>query len=229
MTRFGVTSFLPTIITSPLETVAKAQSIVTEDPGKDFRGARPLGLHLEGPFLSPFKKGTHTESLLLEPSIERIENWYSDNGVSLVTLAPELPNALPVIKELVKRGIVVSAGHSNATYEEAMQGSKPGSHTAPISSTPNPLNHRKPGLVGALLTNPTMPVGIVPDGFHIHPAVVNIVWQLKRSQYLTLVTDALAGLGMPPAGTLSVTSRSSWTKRSPGNPMERFRQHPWRG
>ena len=199
MARFGVTSFLPTIITSPLETVAKAQEVVTRDPGSDFYGARPLGLHAEGPFLNALKKGTHPEELLLEPSLDRIQNWSVENGIKLVTLAPELPNALPVIRELVKRGVVVSAGHSNATYEEAIKGFEAGiTYGTHIFNAQSPLNHRNPGLVGALLSNKTIPVGIVTDGVHVHPAAVDIVWQIKKSEYLTVVTDALVGLGMPP-------------------------------
>ena len=199
MPRFGVTSFLPTIITSPLDTVAAAQVVVMENPGNDFCGACPLGLHVEGPFLNPIKKGTHSENLLLEPSIERIQNWTAEKGIRLVTLAPELPNALPVIRELVKRGIVVSAGHSNATYEQAIRGFEAGiTYGTHIFNAQSPLQHREPGLVGALLEKSTIPVGIVPDGIHVHPAAVDIVWQLKGSKYLTLVTDALVGLGMPP-------------------------------
>ena len=197
--RFGVTSFLPTIITSPLETVAKAQSIVTQDPGKDFVGASPIGLHVEGPFLNPAKKGTHSEKLMREPALVLVEDWTLANGVRLVTLAPERPNALPVIRELAKRGITVSAGHSNATYAEAMQGFEAGiTYGTHVFNAQSPLHHREPGLVGALLSNKNIPVGIVPDGIHVHPAAIEVVWEIKGSQYLTLVTDALVGLGMPP-------------------------------
>ena len=197
--KFGVTTFLPTIITSPLETVAEAQSVVIKDPGKDFVGACPLGLHVEGPFLNPIKKGTHSESLIRDPELGLVENWTLENGVRLVTLAPEKPHALEVIKELAGRGITVSAGHSNATYAEAMKGFEAGiTYGTHIFNAQSPLHHREPGLVGALLSNKTIPVGIVPDGIHVHPAAIEIVWEIKGSQYLTLVTDALVGLGMPP-------------------------------
>ena len=197
--KFGVTTFLPTIITSPLETVAEAQSVVTKDPGKDFMGACPLGLHVEGPFLNPIKKGTHSEALIRDPELGLVENWTLENGVRLVTLAPEKPHALEVIKELAGRGITVSAGHSNATYAEAMKGFEAGiTYGTHIFNAQSPLHHREPGLVGALLSNKAIPVGIVPDGIHVHPAAIEIVWEIKGSQYLTLVTDALVGLGMPP-------------------------------
>lgn len=197
--RFGVTSFLPTIITSPFETISKAQKVVMQDPGDDFSGAIPLGLHVEGPFLNPIKKGTHSEELIQEPSLDHIKNWTLESGVRLVTLAPEQPKAFQVIRELVIRGIVVSAGHSNATYEQANQGFEAGiTYGTHIFNAQSPLHHREPGLVGALLANPSIPVGIVPDGIHIHPSIVEIVWKIKGNQHLTIVTDALVGLGMPP-------------------------------
>jgi len=199
MPQFGVTSFLPTIITSPLETISKAQEIVKQDPGDEFCGAQPLGLHVEGPFINPAKKGTHSEKLIQDGSLEIIKDWTVDKGIKLVTLAPEQPNALQVVRELVSRGIIVSAGHSNATYDQALQGFEAGiSYGTHIFNAQSPLQHREPGLVGALLANDAMPVGIIPDGIHVHPSVIEIVWKIKGSQYLTLVTDALVGLGMPP-------------------------------
>ena len=200
ITRFGVTSFLPTIITSPLETVTNAQAVVTKDPGKDFVGASPLGLHVEGPFLNPIKKGAHPESLIQPPSLKSVEDWSLDNGIRLVTLAPENPNALDVVKALVKRGVIVSAGHSNATYAEAMQGFEAGiTYGTHIFNAQSPLHHREPGLVGALLSTKSISVGIIPDSYHVHPAAVDIVWEVKGSQHLTLVSDAIEGLGLPPA------------------------------
>lgn len=197
--QFGVTSFLPTIITSPLETIARAQKIVKQKPGSDFCGAMPLGLHVEGPFLNPVKKGTHSEGLLRIPYMDDIRNWTVENGIRLVTLAPEQTGALDIIRELKRRGIVVSAGHSNATYLQALQGFEAGiSYGTHIFNAQSPLNHRDPGLPGALLLGSNIPVGIIPDGIHIHPAVIDLVWRLKGNENLTLVTDALIGLGMPP-------------------------------
>ncbi len=94
--RLGVTAFLPTIITSPLETVARAQRVMAMQPG-DFRGAVPLGLHVEGPFLNPLRKGAHNPTYMRAPSPTDIANWSPEHGVRLVTLAPELPGALEVI------------------------------------------------------------------------------------------------------------------------------------
>ncbi|MCB0229532.1 MAG: N-acetylglucosamine-6-phosphate deacetylase, partial [Anaerolineae bacterium] len=116
--RWGVTALLPTVITSPLERIALAQQVVQREPA-GFRGATPLGLHVEGPFLNPQKKGAHNPAYLQLPALEAVAGWSPQTGVRLVTLAPELPGALPVIAALATRGVLVSAGHSTATFEEA--------------------------------------------------------------------------------------------------------------
>ncbi len=123
--RYGVTSFLPTIITSPLETVAAAQSIVCRPP-TGFHGAEPLGLHVEGPFLNPARKGAHNADYLRLPTVDAVAGWSPETGIRLVTLAPELPGALDVVAALRARGVLVSAGHSMATYAEAERGVRRG-------------------------------------------------------------------------------------------------------
>ena len=136
--RYGVTAFLPTIITSPLEKVAAAQRVVTEGDPHGFRGRAPLGLHVEGPFLNPQKKGAHNPKYLRlpEPSMT-LRNWSPETGVRLVTLAPELPGALEVIVALTERGVLVSEGHSMATYDRGRGRVRRGRRaTARTSSTP---------------------------------------------------------------------------------------------
>ncbi|HQL37939.1 MAG TPA: hypothetical protein PKV95_00555, partial [Anaerolineaceae bacterium] len=106
----GVTGFLPTIITSPLEMAERAMQTLQAGAPKDWRGARPLGLHLEGPFLNPVKKGAHNPQHLRPPDLRRLGDWTRENGVLLVTLAPELPGADALVESLASRGVVVSAG-----------------------------------------------------------------------------------------------------------------------
>ena len=118
----GVTSFLPTIITSPHATVMQALEVLHQGPPAGWRGARPLGVHLEGPMINPGKKGAHNAEYILPPSLDVIEGWSRANGVILVTLAPELEGALDVVRELRDRKVNVSAGHSLATYEQAVLG-----------------------------------------------------------------------------------------------------------
>jgi len=197
--RYGITSFLPTIITSPLETIAAAQQVLAGGTPAGFRGATPLGLHVEGPFLNPAKKGAHNPAHLRPPSLDAAADWTPQQAVRLVTLAPELPGAVDVVKILVERGVVVSAGHSLATYAQAQAAFEAGvTYGTHLFNAMPPLAHREPGLPGALLTNPALTVGLIPDGIHVHPAVIALIWAAKGGARLTLVTDAMAALGMSP-------------------------------
>ena len=195
----GVTAFLPTVVTSPAATVVAAQRVMAQGPPPGFSGAKPLGLHVEGPFLNPAKKGAHNPAYLRTPNLEATANWSPEQNVRLVTMAPELDGATEVIAALAERGVVVSAGHSLADYDQALgglaAGLKYGTH---LFNAMPPLEHRLPGLPGALLTDPRATVGLIPDGIHVHPAVVSLVWQILGNKRLTLVTDAMAALGMPP-------------------------------
>jgi N-acetylglucosamine-6-phosphate deacetylase len=197
--QYGVTAFLPTIITSPLETVAHAQEVLRLGPLPSYRGASPLGLHIEGPFLNPQKRGAHNLSYLRPPDLAIASEWRLDKCVRLVTLAPELPGALELIRVLNQQGVVVSAGHSLASLNEALAafeaGVRYGTH---LFNAMPPLDHRQPGLVAALLSDPRITPGLIPDGIHVHPAMVAMVWRLTGPGRLSLVTDAMAALGMPP-------------------------------
>jgi N-acetylglucosamine-6-phosphate deacetylase len=197
--RYGVTSFLPTIITSPLEKIAAGQAIVTGGQPSGFRGARPLGLHVEGPFLNPAKKGAHNPKYLRAPDAAAVAAWSPATGIRLVTMAPELPGALEVISALSSRGVLVGAGHSNATFEQAVAafdaGARYGTH---LFNAMSALGHRDPGLPGALLTDPRPTVGIIADGVHTHRSAIKLAWQALGAHRMNLVTDAMAALGMPP-------------------------------
>lgn len=194
--QFGVTSFLPTIITSPLATVKKVQTVLGRRPST-FQGAEPLGLHLEGPFLNPQKKGAHDAEFMQLPSLELVADWSPENQVRLVTLAPERPLALDVITALAQRGVVVSAGHSMATYEQALAGFEAGiRYGTHLFNAMPPLHHREPGLAAALLADERLTIGLIPDGIHVHPALIKTVWQAVGPR-VNVVTDAISALGMP--------------------------------
>lgn len=197
--RYGVTAFLPTIITSPPEKVALAQEVVTGPRPAGFRGAEPLGLHVEGPFLDPQKKGAHNPAYLRPPSLEAAAGWSPETGVRLVSLAPELPGALEVIRALAGRGVLVGAAHSIATYDEAVAGFDAGiRYGTHLFNAMPALGHRHPGLPGALLAEDRVTVGMIVDGIHVHPAVVKLVWRMLGPGRLNLVTDAMAALDMAP-------------------------------
>lgn len=201
--RYGVTAFLPTIITAPLAVSRAAQDVLRDGPPRGYRGAVPLGLHVEGPFLHPQKKGAHNPAHLRTPAPDLVADWSPQTGVALVTLAPELPGALETIAALVGRGVVVSAGHSTATYAQAQAGFAAGIRygTHLFNAMPT-LHHREPGLAAALLTAPQITVGLITDDIHVHPDLVRLVWQVLGPERLNLVSDAMAALGMPPGDYL---------------------------
>lgn len=192
--RFGVTAFLPTIITSPLETVTEAQKVLAAEPPISPH-ATPLGLHVEGPFLNPSKKGAHNPAHLRPIEVDAVADWTAVKGVQLVTLAPELAGAQQLIAKLTAAGVVVSAGHSAATYGEGIAafeaGVRYGTH---LYNAMPPLHHREPGLVGALLADGRPMIGIIPDGVHVHPAMIKFTWQLAAER-INIVTDAMAAMG----------------------------------
>lgn len=205
----GVTAFLPTLVTGPPETVPRALDVLEAGPPDGYLGATPLGWHLEGPMLSPARRGVHDPRWLRPPSAAVIEGWTRDAGVRMVTLAPELDGAGPVLRELVSRGVVVSIGHSDATFEEAAAafdaGAAAGTH---LFNAMSGLHHRAPGVVGAILTRAGVAAGLIVDGVHVHPAAVATAWRMKGPSGVALVTDAVAtmGAGAGTAGRLGASA-----------------------
>jgi N-acetylglucosamine-6-phosphate deacetylase len=202
----GVTSFLPTIITSSFDSYPQRLAEARE-AARAAHGAEVLGVHLEGPYLSPRRSGAHDPSLLRPIDVDEIGAWAEPDIVRVVTLAPELPGAAAAIKALRSRGILVSAGHSNATYDEALtafdDGIAWGTH---LYNAMSALGHREPGLIGALLAGP-VPVGVIADGVHSHPAMVRVAYRCKGPQGIAIVTDAMEAMGMAP-GTYRLAGRS---------------------
>lgn len=194
----GVTGFLPTCITSPFDSYARWLRSAAE-AGLAATGARPLGIHLEGVYFSPHKTGAHNPVYMRPIDVgEMLHQYVAHPGVRIVTLAPELEGALEAIRALRARGIIASAGHSNATFAETQQAIEAGiGWGTHIFNAMRDLRHREPGIAAALLLAP-IPVGIIVDGVHLHPAVVQMAYRLKGAQGLTLVTDAMAATGMAP-------------------------------
>ena len=200
--RFGVTAWLPTIVTTPDGVIERAFDALAAGPPEGWRGARPLGLHLEGPFLSAPKRGAHREELLRVPSLDAIAGWTRERGVVVVTIAPDLPGALEVIAALVERGVIVSLGHTPATALQATAAIDAGARwVTHLFNAMAPLHHREPGLVGVALSDERLHVGLIPDGVHVDPLVVKST-QRALGERLTIVTDAVAALGLP-TGTQS--------------------------
>ena len=210
LSRFGIDVFLPTIISSPPGTVEKALAVLAAGPPEQYQGARPFGLHLEGPMLAPSRRGTHPTEFLRMPSLEVIAGWTAAAGVSMVTMAPELPGARAVVEALLSEGVVVALGHSAATYEEATAAFSWGiTHVTHLFNAMAPFDHREPGPIGALLGQERVTAGLIVDGIHVHPATVAAAWKWLRPNRLVLVSDAMAAAGLGDGsfsiGTVPVT------------------------
>lgn len=193
----GVTAFLPTIITSPPEFYPKA--IAAFEAAKDAAGARPLGLHVEGPFLSPQRHGAHRRDLIENASPRLLDTLLATDAVRLVTLASERTDAPELIRTLTERGILISLGHTDATYEQFEAGVGAGARMAThLYNAMSPFGHRAPGAIGAALTDHRVAVGLIADGVHAHPASLRLAFRAKGASAIALVSDMMAAAGMPP-------------------------------
>lgn len=192
--RFGTTGLLPTLISDDVQVMRAAIAATRQAISEGVPGV--LGIHLEGPYIAPARKGTHDANKFRVPDAAEIALAASlDNGVTLLTLAPErVP--LESIRALVERGVVVAAGHTAASYEEARAGLEAGIRGfTHLYNAMSPLTGREPGAVGAALEDRDSWVGIIADGVHVHPASLRVALATKPRGKVMLVTDA-----MPPVG-----------------------------
>ncbi len=196
----GTTGLLATLITAPLPALRAAlerlHEAQTQAQGQGQSGL--LGAHLEGPFLSPARRGTHPLEHLKEPDVQALDGLLAglEGVVKLITLAPELPHGLRLIEAARGRGLVVSLGHSDATHAQAIDAFRRGAALVThLFNAMRPFHHREPGLTGAALLEPVS-VGLIVDGVHVHPKAVELVWRLKGPERLILITDAMSATGM---------------------------------
>ncbi len=197
--RHGVTSFLPTAVSAPLESLRHfADDVRAWLPAAPANGAEPLGFNLEGPFLAEARRGAHDPAHLRSPAdIDAADLDDVLDGLRLITIAPELPGALALITQLADRGVAVSLGHSAATIDEARAGYAAGAMSAThLFNAMSGFDHRAPGLVVAALTEDASYVELIADAIHVHPALWPIITRLKPVDRLLLVSDAIG-----PAGT----------------------------
>lgn len=209
LTTHGVTGYFPTTVAAPLdqtctalERIADAIEAAQAPPtvNGDQAQALPLGIHLEGPFLSHKRRGVHPPENLVEPTLEIFERlWQAARGrVRMMTIAPELPGAIEVIAEAARRSVCVSIGHSDATMETSRVAVEAGArHATHTFNAMRPLDHREPGIIGEVLTNEQLSADIIADGIHTAPEIVKLFMNAKGIERAVLITDAIAAAGMP--------------------------------
>ncbi len=199
----GVTSYLPTTVTAPEDRILKSLEHLGKAIARNHRRgdrARPLGIHLEGPFISHAKRGVHPPENLARPSKEALQRYWQASGgtIRMMTIAPELPGATETIERATTLGVHCSIGHSDATYDQAKSGIAAGAdHATHTFNAMRVLDHREPGILGAVLTDQRLTADIIADGVHVDPAVVKLFLDAKGPERAILITDAISATGMP--------------------------------
>ncbi len=203
----GVVAYQPTVITLPEAKITTAlESLAAHRPGRP--GPHIIGMHLEGPFLSPMRAGAHDPASMAEPDLELAHRLLEAGPVTMMTLAPERPGALELLDLLIGRGVVVSCGHSDATAAEGHAAFERGATALThLFNAQPPLHHRDPGIAGAALSRKDVTVSIIVDGFHLADEAVQLA--LAAPAPAALITDAISAAGQPegtyPLGDRAVT------------------------
>ncbi len=200
----GTGSFLATTVTAPVDTTLRSLSglakLIEGSATSTTPAAKPIGIHLEGPFLSHAKRGVHPPDLLLAPDIAVFDRMFeaAEGHVRLMTLAPELPGATELAAHATARGVRVSVGHSNATDDETRAAIAAGAVSATHTfNAMRPLDHREPGILGVTLATDSLFAELICDGIHNAPELVRIWWKCKGQDRAILITDAMSAAGMP--------------------------------
>ena len=202
----GTTSFVPTTLSAAPEVLSKSlqglRTVLASWQARPVEGAaEPLGIHLEGPFISPERRGAHLAADLQNPSIPIFQQFLDAAGDSLriLTLAPELAGAAELQQYAMMRGVCVALGHSNATYEQAIKAIDAGAaHAVHVFNAMRPFAHRDPGILGAALTDDRIRAEVIADGVHVSPAALRLLVRAKGASRTVLVTDAVSATGMCP-------------------------------
>lgn len=204
LAEFGTTSFLATTVTAATDDTCRAAEGVARYVAKQHEadpvGAEVLGIHFEGPFLSKERRGVHPPELLQLPSAPVLERLLkaSAGNARILTMAPELFGAAPCMDAAKKAGLVVSMGHTDATYEQARAAIASGTrHATHVYNAMRPFTHRDPGVIGAVLTSPEVSAELIADGIHVDEVAMKILLQAKGAGRVILISDGISATGMP--------------------------------
>src|SRR5262245_21757513 len=187
----GVAGFLATFVSTPKQEILASLETVKKIQGSE-KGAKILGVHLEGPFLHPERKGAHNPTHLRPPDLNEIKEWIAagEGIVKLVTIAPELPGADEAVRFLVKKGVRVSMGHTTATFEQAAAAKKLGVKSVThLFNAMNPVHHRTPGMVGFPLIDDDLYTEVIADGVHVSDEIVKLIFRSRPKKKIILISD----------------------------------------
>lgn len=199
----GVANFLATTVTAPIDATLRALEGIAsaiEASQKECNGARAVGIHLEGPFISHAKRGVHPPAAIQKPSVELFERFQqaARGHIKLMTIAPESEGALDLIRHATAKGVRVSIGHSDATAAEARAGIAAGAVSATHTfNAMRKLDHREPGIAGVVLDDHELYAELICDGIHVAPEFARLWWNAKGEDHAILVTDGISATGMP--------------------------------
>jgi N-acetylglucosamine-6-phosphate deacetylase len=196
--RFGVTGFLATTVFKPGQENQHLR-LAAKYVGRDLGGANLLGIHLEGPFISKANKGMISSECITEPSVELLQEIYdlTKGHLKMMTIAPEIPGSLKIIECLVADGTIASFGHSEAVYEQTLDGFKAGiSHVTHLFNAMSSLHHRSPGPLLAIFENKDVTTQLITDGVHIHPAVLRFAFDTLGPNRIIPITDGMKAIGL---------------------------------
>lgn len=194
----GCTSFLATSVSSTMEDLLEMIRSVKRVIGHEV-GAKIAGIHLEGPYLNPKRKGMQNEKYLRHPNLEEMKLIFQEAGslIKMVTIAPELPGGMELLSFLKERGVVIAIAHSDATYEEAKQAFAAGaSHVTHCFNGMLLIHHRDPGIVVAAFEERHVSLQAIVDNVHLHPAIIRLMHTMKGPEGMVLITDALQAMGL---------------------------------
>jgi N-acetylglucosamine-6-phosphate deacetylase len=194
----GVTDYMPTTMTSPHSAILAAVRAVAQAYDSNLGGARILGVHLEGPYISPKYPGAQPPDAIREPNLAEFNELTGSGPVRMITLAGEQPGAIELIEAACAQDVTVVVGHTNATYDQCMAAFQAGASQATHTyNAMTGLHHRRPGTLGAVLSTDDVYAELIADTIHVHPAAMNVLARCKGPEHTVLITDAIRATGMP--------------------------------
>jgi N-acetylglucosamine-6-phosphate deacetylase len=215
--QYGTTAWLPSTISARHAELMEAVEWCVEAADNPTDGAESVGLHIEGPYINMKRKGAQPAEGVRDPDFDEVRELLaaSRGRMRVMTLAPELPGGLELIRVLVAEGVIASMGHSDATYEQALEGIAAGAtHATHLFNAMPPIHHRDPGLITACLNEPAVLAEVIPDGVHLNPHIVRLAIRAKGADRVALITDAFSATGLPEGkhtlGPHRVTVKDAW-------------------